>query len=139
MKRVGRCRATQKFLCLWIIVRPWHFLISILHSPYTSLLVISSRAAGAYFHEGSDVNRAWSMQVDLDSLDQNKNVNKAGQVVGQFAKAKANQISDTALQPYDEVFGLQRVRETELIHGRCVSHVHALQLTMLPSEAALPE
>lgn len=59
-------------------------------------------------------------QVDLDSLDQNKNVNKAGQIVGNFAKSKANQISDTALQPYDEVFGLQRFRETELIHGRCV-------------------
>ena len=45
-------------------------------------------------------------------------MNKAGQVLGGFAKSKANQISDTALQPYDEVFGLQRFRETELIHGR---------------------
>ena len=36
-----------------------------------------------------------------------------------WAKAAANtKISDTALQPYDEVFGLQRFRETELIHGR---------------------
>ena len=82
------------------------------------------------------MTKACSKQVDLDSLDQNKNVNKAGQVLGQFAKAKANQISDTALQPYDEVFGLQRFRETELIHGRCVSHVHALQLTMLSLEIA---
>lgn len=141
MKIVSRCRATRSFLCLWIIVRPSHFLNSILHDSCTSLSVISRhiRAAGAYPHKASDMNKAWSMQVDLDSLDQNKNVNKAGRVVGQFAKAKANQISDTALQPYDEVFGLQRFRETELIHGRCVSHVHALQLAMLPSEAALPE
>ncbi|CAK0784280.1 Chlorophyll a-b binding protein CP29.1, chloroplastic [Coccomyxa viridis] len=58
------------------------------------------------------------LQIDLDALDQNKAVNKAGQVLGGFAKSKANQISDTALQPYDEVFGLQRFRETELIHGR---------------------
>ena len=49
-------------------------------------------------------------------------MNKAGQIVGQFAKGKANQISDKALQPYDEVFGLQRFRETELIHGRWVQH-----------------
>ena len=56
--------------------------------------------------------------MDLDALDQNAPVNKAGQVIGNFAKSKANQISDTALQPYDEVFGLQRFRETELIHGR---------------------
>lgn len=60
------------------------------------------------------------MQVDLDALDQNAAVNKAGQIVGQFAKGKANEISDKALQPYDEVFGLQRFRETELIHGRWV-------------------
>ncbi len=62
------------------------------------------------------------MQVDLDALDQNAAVNKAGQIVGAFAKGKANEISDKALQPYDEVFGLQRFRETELIHGRCAQH-----------------
>ncbi len=49
-------------------------------------------------------------------------MNKAGQIVGAFAKGKANEISDKALQPYDEVFGLQRFRETELIHGRCGQH-----------------
>ena len=58
--------------------------------------------------------------MDLDALDQNAAVNKAGQIVGAFAKCKANEISDKALQPYDEVFGLQRFRETELIHGRWV-------------------
>ncbi|BDA44939.1 Chlorophyll a-b binding protein CP29 [Coccomyxa sp. Obi] len=57
------------------------------------------------------------LQVGIDQLDQNKAVNKAGQIVGKFAAPKSK-ISDTALQPYDEVFGLQRFRETELIHGR---------------------
>ena len=79
------------------------------------------------------------LQVDLDKLDQNAAVNKAGQVVGQFAKQAKNQLSDTALQPYDEVFGLQRFRETELIHGRFVqnvqnvsaSRVHTLMLSTL--------
>jgi light-harvesting complex II chlorophyll a/b binding protein 4 len=60
---------------------------------------------------------AAGLQVDLDSLDQNKAVNKAGNIVGKFAAPKSK-ITDTALQPYDEVFGLQRFRETELIHGR---------------------
>ena len=58
------------------------------------------------------------VQVDLDQLDQNSAVNKAGAIVGSFKAATNSKISDTALQPYDEVFGLQRFRETELIHGR---------------------
>ncbi|KAK9811266.1 hypothetical protein WJX72_000882 [[Myrmecia] bisecta] len=57
------------------------------------------------------------LQVDLDKLDQNAAVNKAGQIVGKFA-AKNKGVSRDALQPYDEVFGLERFRETELIHGR---------------------
>ena len=40
------------------------------------------------------------------------------QVLGKFAGATKGGLSDTALQPYDEVFGLERFRETELIHGR---------------------
>ena len=56
--------------------------------------------------------------MDLDQLDQNSAVNKAGAIVGKFASASKTKLSDTALQPYDEVFGLQRFRETELIHGR---------------------
>ncbi|KAK9908191.1 hypothetical protein WJX75_003991 [Coccomyxa subellipsoidea] len=60
------------------------------------------------------------LQVGIDQLDQNKAVNKAGAIVGKFAAPKSK-ISDTALQPYDEVFGLQRFRETELIHGRSVN------------------
>ena len=62
------------------------------------------------------------MQVGIDQLDQNKAVNKAGNIVGKFAAPKTK-ISDTALQPYDEVFGLQRFRETELIHGRSVDNL----------------
>lgn len=77
------------------------------------------------------------VQVDLDKLDQNAAVNKAGQVVGQFAKQAKNQLSDTALQPYDEVFGLQRFRETELIHGRWVQNVQKVSAshahTLMPS------
>merc|ERR1712093_33750 len=57
------------------------------------------------------------LQFDLDQLDQNQAVNKAGGVVGSF-KPKADQVSSQSLQPYSEVFGLQRFRECELIHGR---------------------
>ncbi|KAK9825932.1 hypothetical protein WJX81_008374 [Elliptochloris bilobata] len=58
------------------------------------------------------------LQVGSDELDQNAAVNKAGAIIGQFQKATGTKVSDTALQPYDEVFGLERFRETELIHGR---------------------
>lgn len=57
------------------------------------------------------------LQVDLDELDQNAAVNKAGKLVGKVAP-KAVQVSANSLQPYDEVFGLKRFRECELIHGR---------------------
>lgn len=57
------------------------------------------------------------LQVSLDSLNQNKAVNKAGGVVGKYLPAKGS-VSTARLQPYDEVFGLARFRETELIHGR---------------------
>lgn len=57
------------------------------------------------------------LQVDLDELDQNKAVNKAGKLVGKVAP-KQVRLSSNSLQPYDEVFGLQRFRECELIHGR---------------------
>ncbi|KAK9811394.1 hypothetical protein WJX72_003203 [[Myrmecia] bisecta] len=58
------------------------------------------------------------LQADLDSLDQNASVNKAGQIIGKYQPAASARVSDTALAPYDEVFGLERFRETELIHGR---------------------
>ena len=78
------------------------------------------------------------LQVDLDKLDQNAAVNKAGQVVGQFAKQAKNQLSDTALQPYDEVFGLQRFRETELIHGRWVQNVQKVSACHVHTLCAQP-
>ncbi|XWS43843.1 hypothetical protein CRYUN_Cryun16bG0139100 [Craigia yunnanensis] len=56
------------------------------------------------------------LQYDLDSLDQNLAKNSAGEIIGtrtEFADVKA-----TPFQPYSEVFGLQRFRECELIHGR---------------------
>jgi light-harvesting complex II chlorophyll a/b binding protein 4 len=57
------------------------------------------------------------LQFDLDQLDQNQAQNKAGNVVGSF-KPTADKVSSQSLQPYSEVFGLQRFRECELIHGR---------------------
>jgi len=57
------------------------------------------------------------LQFDVDQLDQNKSQNKAGQVIGSFQPV-ADEVSSQTLQPYSEVFGLQRFRECELIHGR---------------------
>eukprot|EP00177_Eucheuma_denticulatum_P007158 GFKZ01013012.1.p1 GENE.GFKZ01013012.1~~GFKZ01013012.1.p1 ORF type:complete len:286 (+),score=44.62 GFKZ01013012.1:69-926(+) len=58
------------------------------------------------------------LQVDVDELDQNAAQNKPGDVVGEFSQ-RAEKVSATeSLQPYDEVFGLDRFRECELIHGR---------------------
>jgi len=57
------------------------------------------------------------LQIDVDSLDQNLDNNKAGQVVGSFSPV-VDQVSEQRLQPYSEVFGLARFRECELIHGR---------------------
>lgn len=57
------------------------------------------------------------LQYDLDGNDQNLAVNKKGGFVGQFAPT-VDQVSEDRLQPYSEVFGLQRFRECELIHGR---------------------
>merc|ERR1712196_152525 len=57
------------------------------------------------------------LQFDLDQLDQNNAQNKAGGVIGSF-RPTVDEISTQSLQPYSEVFGLQRFRECELIHGR---------------------
>jgi light-harvesting complex II chlorophyll a/b binding protein 4 len=57
------------------------------------------------------------LQFDLDQLDQNNSVNRAGNVVGTF-KSNTEEVSSEWIQPYSEVFGLQRFRECELIHGR---------------------
>lgn len=58
------------------------------------------------------------LQIDVDELDQNAPKNKPGSIIGSFEN-RGEQVSATdSLQPYDEVFGLERFRECELIHGR---------------------
>merc|ERR1712072_1467320 len=54
---------------------------------------------------------------DLDALDQNKAINKAGDIRGTI-QTKADVVSTNSLSPYSEAFGIQRFRECELIHGR---------------------
>ncbi|KAJ0102760.1 hypothetical protein Patl1_06590 [Pistacia atlantica] len=56
------------------------------------------------------------LQFDLDSLDQNLAKNVAGDVIG--IREETAELKPTPFQPYTEVFGLQRFRECELIHGR---------------------
>lgn len=56
------------------------------------------------------------LQFDLDSLDQNLAKNLAGDVIG--TRFENEDVKSTPFQPYTEVFGLQRFRECELIHGR---------------------
>ncbi|KAL0338200.1 UNVERIFIED_CONTAM: Chlorophyll a-b binding protein CP29.1, chloroplastic [Sesamum angustifolium] len=56
------------------------------------------------------------LQFDLDSLDQNLAKNLAGDVIG--TRTESADVKSTPFQPYSEVFGLQRFRECELIHGR---------------------
>lgn len=56
------------------------------------------------------------LQFDLDSLDQNLAKNLAGDVIG--TRFEDADVKSTPFQPYSEVFGLQRFRECELIHGR---------------------
>lgn len=57
------------------------------------------------------------LQVDLDGQDQNIEKNVKGKLLGTFTP-KVDEVSTESLQPYSEVFGLQRFRECELIHGR---------------------
>lgn len=57
------------------------------------------------------------LQFEIDQQDQNKAVAKAGDIVGQF-KPNKEEVSTQSLQPYSEVFSLQRFRECELIHGK---------------------
>ncbi|KAF7816475.1 chlorophyll a-b binding protein CP29.3, chloroplastic [Senna tora] len=56
------------------------------------------------------------LQFDFDSLDQNLAKNEAGEVIG--TRVETTEVKPTPFQPYSEVFGLQRFRECELIHGR---------------------
>jgi light-harvesting complex II chlorophyll a/b binding protein 4 len=57
------------------------------------------------------------VQIGVDQNDINAPKNFKAGVEGTFASAP-DQVSETRLAPYSEVFGLQRFRETELIHGR---------------------
>ena len=56
------------------------------------------------------------LQFELDSLDQNLAKNVAGDIIG--TRTEVADVKSTPFQPYNEVFGLQRFRECELIHGR---------------------
>ena len=56
------------------------------------------------------------LQFDFDSLDQNLSKNLPGDVIE--TRIETADLQPTALQPYTDVFGLQRFRECELIHGR---------------------
>ena len=56
------------------------------------------------------------LQFELDSLDQNLAKNEAGALIG--TRTEFSDVKSTPFQPYTEVFGLQRFRECELIHGR---------------------
>lgn len=43
------------------------------------------------------------LQIDVDELDQNAAVNKAGEIVGAFTQRKDKVSAKDALSPYDEV------------------------------------
>ena len=57
------------------------------------------------------------VQVGVDENNINAPKNFKGGVEG-VAAAAPDQVSATSLSPYSEVFGLQRFRECELLHGR---------------------
>jgi light-harvesting complex II chlorophyll a/b binding protein 4 len=54
--------------------------------------------------------------MELDQLDQNQNANKAGDPIGRLEVV--DNTPDGSLQPYAEVFDINRFRECELLHGR---------------------
>lgn len=56
-------------------------------------------------------------QVDLDDLEQNDAVNKAGELLGDL-KIVGVEVDSGNFQPYTEVFDINRFRECELQHGR---------------------
>lgn len=57
------------------------------------------------------------VQIGVDENDQNVAQNLKGTVEAVFTPERDN-VDATPLAPYSEVFGLQRFRESELIHGR---------------------
>merc|ERR1711966_467560 len=58
-----------------------------------------------------------NLQFELDALDQNTDNNPMGSVLGTLTP-DATTVSEDSLQPYNEVFDIQRFRECELTHGR---------------------
>ena len=56
------------------------------------------------------------LQFDYDGLDQNMAKNVAGDIIG--TRIETQDLQATPFQPYTEVFGIQRFRECEVIHGR---------------------
>jgi len=57
------------------------------------------------------------VQFELDGLDQNLDNNPSGRPIGRLIPDSTT-VSEDSLQPYNEVFDIQRFRECELIHGR---------------------
>jgi len=57
------------------------------------------------------------VQFELDALDQNAATNPSGNAIGKLIPDSTT-VSEDSLQPYNEVFDIQRFRECELIHGR---------------------
>ncbi len=57
------------------------------------------------------------LQIGIDENDQNAAQNLKGTVEAVFSPDR-DEVAPNPLAPYSEVFGLQRFRESELIHGR---------------------
>lgn len=54
----------------------------------------------------------------MDGQDQNLAQNSKGDVEATFRPDSTSIDTENKLAPYSEVFGLERFRETEVIHGR---------------------
>jgi len=57
-------------------------------------------------------------QIGVDEENQNEAQNLKGTVEAIFRPDTASINEENKLAPYSEVFGLERFRETEIIHGR---------------------
>ncbi len=84
----------------------------------------SPRPAGARLGGQAGLHRliaahGWNfcLQIGIDENDQNAAKNEKGSVEAVFTPDR-DEVSPTPLAPYSEVFGLQRFRESEIIHGR---------------------
>jgi hypothetical protein len=59
----------------------------------------------------------WHPQIGIDENDQNAAKNEKGTVEAVFTPERDSVSTASPFVPYSEVFGLQRFRESELIHG----------------------